>query len=182
MFPEISVGPFLLRKIIAADQSKIFEGLSHPEVIKYYGVCYATLESSIAQMDFYNDLLTNETGTWWAICYKDNAADLIGACGFNNWHKEHKNIEIGYWLLPGKQGAGIMSKCVTAVIQYAFNNLDIHRIEAVVEDGNGRSAKLLTSLGFDYEGTRKNCEIKNGRFISLQYFALLNPNNDPVTS
>ncbi|MEP7110118.1 MAG: GNAT family protein, partial [Ferruginibacter sp.] len=130
MFPEISTGQFLLRKIIAADQSKIFEGLSHPAIIKYYGVSYTSMESTGAQMDFYNGLLKNESGIWWAICYENNPAELIGACGFNDWHKDHKHLEIGYWLMPGKQGNGIMSKCIPLIIQYAFDILEVHRIVA----------------------------------------------------
>ncbi len=98
MFPEINTERFLLRNITASDQSKIFEGLSHPDIIKHYGVSYTTFESTNAQMDFYNDLLKNESGIWWAICFKNNPAELIGACGFNDWNKQHKHIEIGYWL------------------------------------------------------------------------------------
>ena len=174
MFPEINTERFLLRQIIAADQQKIFEGLSHRDIIKHYGVSYTTFESTNAQMDFYNDLLKNESGIWWAICFKNKPGELIGACGLNDWNKQHRHIEIGYWLLPGKQGAGIMSECVPPIIQYAFDVLEIHRIAAVVEDGNESSAKLLTRPGFSYEGIHKDCEIKNGRFISLHYFALLN--------
>src|SRR5450432_667103 len=130
MFPEISTKRFLLRKIIAADQTKIFKGLSHPEIIKYYGVSYNTLEATNVQMDFYDDLLTNESGIWWAISFKNDPGELVGACGFNNWNKQHKHIEIGYWLLIDKQGSGIMIESVAAIVQYAFDKLDIHRIEA----------------------------------------------------
>ncbi len=174
MFPEINTSRFLLRKIIAADQVKIFEGLSHPDIIRHYGVSYTTMESTQAQMDFYNSLLSTDTGIWWAICYKDNPAELIGACGFNDWNKQHHHIEIGYWLLPAHQGKGVMSECIPFITRHAFDQLKVHRIVAVVEDGNDGSTKLLLRLGFNYEGTHRECEIKNGQYISLQYFALLN--------
>ena len=174
MFPEIITTRLLLRKIISSDQPKIFEALSHPDVIKYYGVSYSTLESSGTQMEFYNDLLVNETGIWWGICYKDDPGEIIGACGFNNFDKQHKNVEIGYWLLPAKQGAGIMLECMPPIIQYAFDNMQVHRITAIVETGNERSERLLHQFRFQYEGMLRDAEIKNGRFISLRYFALLN--------
>ena len=174
MFPEICTERFLLRKIIAADQEKIFEGLSHPDIIQYYGVAYSTMESTRIQMDFYNDLLINETGIWWAICNKDDPSGLIGACGFNDRHPVHNHMEIGYWLLAGKEGAGIMSECIPHIIRYAFENMAVHRIVAVIEVGNEKSIRLITRLGFIYEGTHMDCEIKNGRFISLHYYALLN--------
>jgi len=173
-FPELTTARLLLRKIEDADKTFIFEGLSHPEVIKYYGVSYTSLEETTAQMNFYNDLLVNETGIWWAICFNEDPAKVIGACGFNQLHKQFKKIEMGYWLLPPYWGKGIMTEAVPAIIGYAFTNMDIHRIEAVVEDGNGESTKLLQKLHFRYEGTLAESEIKNGQFINLQYWALLN--------
>ncbi len=173
MFPELYTQRCTLRMIIASDQQKIFEGLSHPDVIKYYGVSYATFEETQAQMKFYDDLLQNETGIWWAIKLKENK-EFIGACGFNNWSKDHKRIEIGFWLLPQYQGKGFMWEAVSSILVYAFTQLDVHRIEAIVENGNDNSSKLLKKLGFSYEGTHKECEIKNGRFIDLDFYARLN--------
>jgi ribosomal-protein-alanine N-acetyltransferase len=163
-----------LRKIIPADQPVIFQGLSDPSVIKYYDVSYASLEATADQMKFYDDLLKDGAGIWWAICFKEQTADMIGACGFNYLNRQHKKMEIGYWLLPPYFGKGIMTEAVTAIINYAFATMDIHRIEAVVETGNDNSTKLLKKLNFTYEGALIDSEIKNGAFISLQYWALLN--------
>ena len=171
-FPEIITERCLLRKIVASDQQKIFEGLSNPEVIKYYGVSYSSFEATKAQMNFYNDLLSNETGIWWAICQKQNA-EFIGACGYNNWMKEHRRAEIGFWLLPQFQNRGYMSESVKEILRFGFENMQLHRVEAIVEGGNENSSKLLRKLGFDFEGTHRECEIKNGRFIDLDYYALL---------
>jgi len=173
-FPELTTGRFLLRQITLADQQVVFKGLSDPQVIKYYGISYTSFEATADQMKFYDELLKEETGIWWAICFKKNPAEMIGACGFNYRNREHKKIEIGYWLLPEYFGKGIMSETIPEIIRYAFTEMDIHRIEALVEDGNNYSTKLLKKLGFTYEGTLTDSEIKNGQFISLQYWALLN--------
>jgi len=171
-FPIIHTERCILRKIVATDQQKIFEGLSHPEVIKYYGVSYSSFEATKAQMDFYNDLLSNETGVWWAICQKQTA-EFIGACGFNNWMKEHRRAEIGFWLLPSFQHKGYMREAVKMIMEYGFTVMELHRIEAIVESENENSSQLLQKLGFSFEGTHRECEIKNGRLIDLDYFALL---------
>ena len=171
-FPVIHTGRCLLRKIIAADQQEIFEGLSHPKVTKYYAVSYASFEATKAQMDFYNDLLSNGTGIWWAVCLGDSEA-FIGACGFNNFSGQHKRAEIGFWLLPAFQRKGYMTEAVAAILEYGFKQMELHRIEAIVEPGNTNSAGLLKKLGFLYEGTHRECEVKNGRFIDLEYYALI---------
>jgi len=67
-----------------------------------------------------------------------------------------------------------MTEAVPSIIKYAFSSMDIHRIEAVVETGNDDSTRLLRKLNFIYEGTLADSEIKNDKFISLQYWALLN--------
>jgi hypothetical protein len=70
MFPELITKRLLLRKIIPSDQPAIFKGLSDPAVIKYYGVCYTSFEAAAEQMKFYDDLLKDDTGIWWAVCFK----------------------------------------------------------------------------------------------------------------
>jgi ribosomal-protein-alanine N-acetyltransferase len=49
----------------------------------------------------------------------------------------------------------------------------VHRVEAEVEPENFSSSRLLRKLGFSLEGTRRQCEWKNGRFVDLEYYSLL---------
>ena len=172
MFPEILTERFLLRKILRSDQQKIFEGLSHEAVIKYYGVSYKTFEETSTQMKWYEDLLTDGTGIWWVISNK-NTGEFLGECGFNNIDSDHKKTEIGYWLLPQYWKMGIMKKVLPHIIRYAFDALEIHRIEASVETGNIASKNLLLHMGFKHEGTLKECEWKNEQFTDLEYYGLV---------
>lgn len=172
-FPTIQTNRLLLRQFTNDDLENVFKGLSHPDVIKHYGVSYSTLEETKQQMKFFVVLETNKTGTWWAICSADNKI-FYGGCGLNNINIQHKKGEIGYWLLPEFWGKGIIAKAATLICEYGFTHFDLHRIEAVVETGNDNSKKIMEKLGFEYEGTMKECEIKNGRYLSLHMYALLN--------
>lgn len=172
MFPEINTQRFCLRKIVSADQQQIFEGLSDEAVIKYYGVSYKTFEETLQQMEWYDNLLKAGTGIWWAICFH-GSQELTGACGFNNISTEHMKGEMGYWLLPYGWKKGIMTEVIPCIINYAFDVLNLHRIEASAETGNLASKNLLRKSGFEYEGTLKECEFKNGKFIGLDYYSLI---------
>ena len=172
-FPTITTSRCVLRKIMSDDRSQIYEGLSHPDVIRYYGVHFDTLESTQAQMKWYDNLEKEETGIWWAICYKDDDR-FCGAVGLNNVSEEHHKGEIGFWLLPAYWGQGIMKEVVPEILNYGFQSMHLHRIEGIVETENTNSKKLLERLGFQYEGTMKECELKNGRFISLDIYAMIN--------
>lgn len=171
-FPEIHTERCRLRKIVAADQPKIFEGLSNPAVTRYYGVSYDTLEATAAQMAFYEKLLQDGTGIWWAVCLEDTGS-FAGACGFNHLVAENRKAEIGFWLLPEFQQRGYMGEIIPHVLEHGFSSLDLNRVEAVIETGNESSRALVRKLGFTFEGTLRECELKNGRFIDLEYYALL---------
>lgn len=170
IFPILKEDCFLLRQIVAEDIHEIYQGLSHPDVIKYYGVSYNSLADTKAQMKWFADLEAEGTGIWWAIVNKENMA-FYGAIGFNNLSTVHQKAEIGFWLLPAYWGKGIMSKAIARVCDYAFNKLNLHRIEALVETENGNSKNLLKKSNFNYEGTFVDYEIKNGNFISLESYA-----------
>jgi ribosomal-protein-alanine N-acetyltransferase len=64
------------------------------------------------------------------------------------------------------------------VIEYCQQQKDIHRLEAFVEEGNVASSKVLEKVGFVYEGMMRDCEIKNGKFISLFIYALITGRKD----
>ncbi len=160
----------LLRPIVASDIDNIFKGLSEPEVIKYYGVNFQSLEETKEQMTFYADLEKNGTGRWFAICSLDHSV-FYGAGGLNSLSKEHKKAEIGLWLLLDFWGQGIMIETMPLICNYGFNTLGLHRIEGFVETNNINCKRAMSKLDFKHEGTMVECEIKNGAFISLDIYA-----------
>lgn len=172
MFPELDSERFLLQQIVRADQAFIFEGLSHPEVIPYYGVWYDTFEAVGAQMDFYEEQWNSGTGCYWKIVNRQTG-ERTGVIGFNNYQQKHNKAEIGYWLLPRFWRKGIISEVLPVVIRYMQHDKKVHRIESLVEEGNEDSYKVMERAGFRYEGTMRDCEIKRGKYISLRIYSLL---------
>jgi [ribosomal protein S5]-alanine N-acetyltransferase len=172
MFPQLTTENLLLRQIIPADQQFIFEGLSHPEVISFYGVQYSSYEATGAQMEWYRKMWTEGSGISWKIVAKSSGEDA-GVISVYNYKQEHNKAEVGFWLLPSCWNKGIASEALKAVIGYWQTAKKINRLEAFVEEDNNASAKLLEKMGFAYEGTMRDCEIKNGRYISLLIYALL---------
>ncbi len=54
-FPVIRTERLLLRQFTGSDLENVYQGLSHPDIIKYYGVSYNSLEATKAQMEFFSD-------------------------------------------------------------------------------------------------------------------------------
>ena len=169
-FPIIKTERLLLRQFIASDLENVYKGLSDPEIIKYYGVNYKTLEDTKAQMQFFVDLEKEGTGIWWAVCSLDNKT-FYGAGGLNSLNKVHKKAEIGFWLLTEFWGQDIMTEVMPIICNYGFDNLELHRIEGLVETDNLNCKNVMKKLDFKLEGTMKDCEVKNGKFISLDIYA-----------
>lgn len=174
-FPTIKTERLLLRQFADSDLEDVFKGLSHPEIIKYYGVSFQTLEATKEQMVFFADLEKNDTGIWFAVCSADNNT-FYGAGGLNNLSKEHKKAEIGFWLISNFWGHGIMKEALPLICNYGFDNLELNRIEGFVESENKNCKNAMAKLDFQYEGTMKDCEIKNGKFISLDIYAKMKDN------
>ena len=172
MVPELATELFLLQPIQPEDQPFIFEGLSHPDVIPFYGVQYKTLEETRAQMQYYSQLLKEGVGMWWKIVDREDGVKK-GAIGFNNYSAQHNKCEVGYWLLPRYWGQGIITEVFQKVIQFLFEEKGMHRIEALIEEGNEMSRRVALKAGFTLEGTLRDYEKKSDRYISLHMYSLL---------
>lgn len=168
----IKTARLLLRPITPEDKQNIYKGLSNPDVIKYYGVSFGTLEATEEQMIWYRELEENETGVWWAICSIDGNT-FYGAGGFNNLRKEHKKAEIGFWLLPEFWGKGLMQEAFPLICNYGFNELELHRIEGFVDSDNVSCKKAVEKLHFKHEGTMRECEVKDGKLLSIDIYSKL---------
>ncbi len=171
-FPDIKTERLWLRQFTLDDLDHVFEGLSHPDVIKYYGVSYTTREATKAQLQWFADLESQGTGLWWAISSLDGRL-FYGGGGLNDLNRDHRKAEIGFWLLPAYWGQGIMKEAMPLIVNYAFEHLNLHRIEGFVESNNENCKRALAKVNFTYEGTMRDCEIKDNRFVSLDIYARL---------
>jgi Acetyltransferase (GNAT) domain len=66
-----------------------------------------------------------------------------------------------------------MSEAIRRVLQYAFNELNLHSVEARVDSENISSLKVLEKIGFAREGYLKECSFNKGQFRDNVIFSLL---------
>ncbi len=172
VFTPIHTERLVLREIVASDLASIFKGLSHPDIIRYYGIHFDTLEATREQMHWFAALVKEERGIWWAVCDRETR-DFLGAGGFNDWNKEHRRAEIGFWLLPEAWGKGFMKEAMEKICDFGFSQMGLQRIEGFVETENTNCQKGLAKLDFDLEGTMRDYELKNGKWIDVSIYAKL---------
>ena len=162
----------LLNVVKQNDIKHIYEGLSHPKVIKYYGVSYRTMEETQEQMVWYKDLLTSQKGIWWSI-REQESDNFVGAGGFNDWSKDHNKAEVGFWLLPDFWGKGYMQEAMKEILSHGFHQMNLNRIEGFVESENNNCKKAIEKLGFNLEGTMKEVENRGDQYIDVDIYSML---------
>lgn len=120
--------------------------------------------------NFVNHVLETEDSQF-TICYKDQ---FVGLIGFKSTDEDNKKTEIGYWLSQYAQGKGIMVQSVFKLLEYAFNVLDMNRVQVKVAVGNHKSRRIPERLGFALEGIERDGELLvDGVFTDIAVYSLL---------
>jgi len=99
--------------------------------------------------------------------------EICGVVGFNWIDPANRACEIGYWLSQDRQGAGIVTRSVRALIEYAFQERELNRINIPVAVGNLKSRAIPERLGFVQEGVRREAEWLGDHYVDHAIYALL---------
>lgn len=99
---------------------------------------------------------------------------LVGSVGLHPPSDPHRSeAEIGYWLGRDHRGHGYATEAVLALCDVAFRRLRVHRVTAVVFEGNEASRRVVERAGFQFEGTSREATLKDGAWRSDWRFARL---------
>lgn len=98
---------------------------------------------------------------------------IAGRIGLHHLDLNNRNAAIGYWLSKDFEGKGIMTRCCTGLVDYAFGQLGLQRIEIKAATGNVKSQAIPVKLGFKQEGILRQAELVGGKFLDLVLFAVV---------
>jgi len=80
---------------------------------------------------------------------------------------------LGYGAFASHAGRGLMTEGLRAVLDIAFGQLGLHRVEANIQPGNARSIRLVLRLGFEREGFSRRYLKIDGDWRDHERYALL---------
>jgi ribosomal-protein-serine acetyltransferase len=98
---------------------------------------------------------------------------IIGIVGFHSVNWQHGSATIGYWLDERHQGRGLMTRAVRALVDVAFGEWNLHRVEIRAAIDNSRSRAIPERLGFREEGVQREAERIGERYNDLAVYGLL---------
>jgi [ribosomal protein S5]-alanine N-acetyltransferase len=172
-FPEIETNRLLLRQPNHEDADVLFRLRTNEVVMQYIGRPKAqNREEVVTYIDRIRKDFEQSLGITWIISLKETGL-AMGTMGLWRMDKENHRAEIGYLLDPGYHGRGIAAEAMHGVLNYGFNVLKFHAVEANVDPMNEASKKLLLKAGFVQEGYFRESYFFEDRFRDSAIFGLL---------
>lgn len=179
-FPDLYTGRLVLRQLRPTDDKEIMVLRSDEKILEFLIISKCNnLPEAKQFIDKINNGIKNNEWIYWGITEK-NDETLIGTICLWNISKENFRAEIGYALHPDFHGKGFMSEAMEVVLDYGFNKLDLHSIEAHVHPRNQPSINLLQKKGFIEEGHFKENVFFNGKFLDTAVYSLLNKQHQRI--
>lgn len=174
-FPTLTTERIVLRKIVPGDAAALFKLRTDERVLKHLmregpgsiGEVLKFIESGDSE-------LQAQTAIFWAMELKEQPG-LFGNIGFRNIRKEHYRAEVGYSMLPAYFGKGLMQEALQKVLEYGFEAMKLHSVEANIDPENDPSRKLLERNGFVKEAHFREDYYFRGAFYDSAIYSLINP-------
>ncbi|MCD1116025.1 GNAT family N-acetyltransferase [Chryseobacterium turcicum] len=172
-FQTIETEHLLIQKLDSETMNQIFDLNNDDEIRKILGITTEdefTRQKKIHQKGYesYNRTMLN-----FQIVEKQSSV-IIGNCGFHTWNPQHHRAEIGYALnIDEFKNKGFMKEALEKIIEFGFEEMKLNRIEALIDENNIPSKKLLKHFGFNWEGVMRGHYLVNGIFEDSVLYSLL---------
>jgi ribosomal-protein-alanine N-acetyltransferase len=160
----------VLRWVTRDDAPDHFSLFSDPRVTRYWSTPAWT---DMAQArDFVDAALAEYTsgeGLRFSIILRDSDT-FVGSVKLYDFFDQNRRCDVGYALLPAHWGKGYLAEAMVALLDYAFADLNMNRIEADIDPRNEASAKLLERMAFQKEGYMRERWIVNGEICDTAFY------------
>lgn len=147
---------------VEANRSMLRQWLRWVDATKMVDDTHGFIDSSLGKLARQEELTA---GTW----REDRFAGVIGV----DLNHKTPTGELGYWLCAECQGRGLITRTVGALLPYLFQDRKLNRVEIRCASENVRSCAIPKRLGFRLEGTLRQVEHVDGRWVDHHLFALL---------
>ena len=163
----------ILRPLRAEDAPAVFATYSDPEVVRYWSGAPWT---DLARAEEYiaggmRDIADGSamrlgvelaaTGAW------------VGQVSLHNFDAQNRRCDIGYALMRDHWGRGYNAEALATVLDFGFDKLDLHRVEADVDPRNDASRRAVERMGFKEEGLLRERWLVNGEVCDTVFYGLL---------
>ena len=177
LYEELETERLILRKIVDTDAINLYNNIyNNYEYYKYYyQLPFENLDDYKNLVEKYKDYYSNGNYFKWGIVIKDTN-EIIGIIQLHSRDYLNNNTQIGYIIGYNYNGVGYAKESVSKVIDFAFNKINIHRIDAMIADMNESSIKLVESIGMTLESVREDGYKIGNKYYNQKVYKMINKN------
>ncbi|SCF07982.1 GNAT family N-acetyltransferase [Micromonospora mirobrigensis] len=171
--PTLHTTRLTLRPFTDADADGLFALQSNAHVLRYWDSPPWTEPARAERFLAVCRRMAEEgTGARLAVDRVSDGA-FIGWCTLHRWNPEFRSASLGYCFTETSWGHGYATEAARALLGWAFDTLDLNRVQAEADTRNLASGRVLEKLGFVREGTLREDCVVNGDVSDSWVYGLL---------
>jgi RimJ/RimL family protein N-acetyltransferase len=171
--PTLTTNRLRLRPFAEADTDAIFALQSDARALRFWDAPPWTERAQAERFITVCGRMAQEgSGARLAIARAADGA-FIGWCSLHSWDPVYRSAKLGYCLHDTAWGDGFATEAAGALLQWAFDTLDLNRVQAETDTRNTASSRVLEKLGFIREGTLREDCVVNGEVSDSWVYGLL---------
>ena len=98
---------------------------------------------------------------------------LVGTVSLDRHDRMLKSANVGYWLRSDLTGRGLMTEAVSAIVEFAFETVGLHRLELHAAPENVASTRVAEKIGFSRRGLLRDGSLGAGGWHDVFVYDLL---------
>lgn len=164
----------VLRRFKYSDDEAMLKYWISDEKIQslYSEPVYTTKEEVKELLDKYIGSYEKDDYYRWAII-KKSSSECIGQIAYFLVDSRNNFAEIEYCIGSHFQCKGFATEATKAVIEYGFNQMNLHKVQICTKTINVPSRRVIEKCGLTYEGTLRDYFYMNGEYVGRLYFSIL---------
>jgi RimJ/RimL family protein N-acetyltransferase len=165
----------LIRNFRDADLESFLAYRNVPEVAQYQGweVPYPR-EHAIKLIDQMKDMQAPKAGHWLQLAIElKETGQMIGDLGLRVTAEDARQAVIGFTIAPEHWRKGYAVEAIMTLLEFLFNDLDLHRVSADCDVENTSSWRTLEKAGFRREAHFVESFPMGGSYGSEYYYGML---------
>lgn len=171
--PELDAGELRLRWLEERDVPALFAIFSSAEVTRYWSTPAYTEEEQAAELlrSIHAQFEARKLFQWGIV--RRDVDRVVGTSTLAALDPQNRRAEIGFALGCEHWGQGLARRATRRLIEFAFEDVGLHRLEADVDPRNDASIRLLEAHGFEREGYLRERWIVDGEINDTVLLGLL---------
>jgi RimJ/RimL family protein N-acetyltransferase len=171
---RIETARLILREFREDDWPAVLAYQSDPRYLRFYGWESRSPDEVKAFVAMFIRMQAETPRTKFQLAIETKAdGRLIGNCGVRKSSPDAPVADMGYELSPDEWGRGYATEAATAIREFGFATLGIHRLWATCVPENTASARVLAKIGMTFEGRLRENNYYKGRWWDELIYGIL---------